>query len=319
VNMVILQRPGQRVTVAWDAGPQPATAVIPAHGTNAILVDKSGVITPTAPAVDGAYHLALEPSTNNSDPRDRTLYLVGGSPLILVEQAPDVTSTASAPPTAPPVATPTATAPPVATPVPAATPAPFLAAHPVGSPPASAHARYFAATRHTLGGPFLAFYNAHGGAAVVGRPLTEPWSVGKATYQIFERLELRCTGRCLGPRAKGRVTVEPLGLWFTRSQRFQPSSRMRGHDTSYRYFPATHQALSGSFARFWAAHGGAAVLGLPISPQLYERVPGARLYLRVQYLRNARLELWPSRPRHDTVRVGLLAELYLRVIVVSHR
>src|ERR671932_2233084 len=327
VNMVILQRPGQHVTVVWDASPQPATAVIPAHGTNAILVDKSGVITPTAPAADGAYHLALEPSTNNSDPRDRTLYLVGGSPLILVEQALDATSTPSAPPTAtaaviptaPPVATPTATAPPVATPVPTAPPAPFLAAQPVGPPPASTHARYFAATRHTLDGPFLAFYNAHGGAAVVGRPLTEPWSVGKATYQFFERLELRCTGRCLGPTAKGRVTVEPLGLWFTRSQRFRPSSRMRGHDTSYRYFPATRQALSGSFARFWAAHGGAAVLGLPISPQLYERVSGTRLFLRVQYLRNARLELWPSRPHHDTVGVGLLGEMYVRVIVVSHR
>ncbi|HKO24004.1 MAG TPA: hypothetical protein VJY65_04610, partial [Chloroflexota bacterium] len=288
--------------------------LIPAHGTNAILVDKSGMITPTAPAADGAYHLALEPSTNNSDPRDRTLYLVGGSPLILVEQAPDATSTASAPPTATAAAIPTATAPPVATPVPTARPAPFLAAQPVGSPPASAHARYFAATRHTLGGPFLAFYNAHGGAAVVGRPLTEPWSVGNATYQIFERLELRCTGRCLGPRATGRVTVEPLGLRLTRLRHFRPSSRMRSHDTTYRYFPATHQALSGSFARFWVAHGGAAVLGLPISPQLYERVPGARLYLRVQYLRNARLELWPSRPRHDSVRVGLLGAMYLRVL-----
>jgi hypothetical protein len=70
--------------------------------------------------------------------------------------------------------------------------------------------------------------------------------------------------------------------------------------------------LSGPFARFWAAHGGEAVLGVPISPQLYERVPGARLYLRVQYLRNARLELWPSRPGHDTVRVGLLGAIYLR-------
>jgi hypothetical protein len=153
VNMVILQRPSQRVTVVWDAGPQPATAVIPAHGTNAILVDKSGVITPTAPAADGAYHLALEPSTNNADPRDRTLYLVGGSPLILVEQAPNATSGAPATPTAPPVATP----------VPTATPAHSCRRSPSARLLSSAHARYFAATRHTLSGPFLALYNAHGG------------------------------------------------------------------------------------------------------------------------------------------------------------
>jgi hypothetical protein len=332
VNMVILQRPGQRVTVVWDARPQPATAVIPAHGTNAILVDKSGAITPTAPAADGAYHLALQPSTNNSDPRDRTLYLVGGSPLILVEQVPSATSTAPATPGATVPATPTATATPVATPVPTATPARFLpaqpgasqgvspgeiprpkaAAQPVGPPPPSAHARYFAATRHTLSGPFLAFYNAHGGAAVVGLPLTEPWSAGKTTFQIFERLALGCTGRCLGPTANGRVAVEPLGLWLTRSRHFRPSPRLRSHDTSYRYFPATRQALSGPFARFWATHGALAVLGPPISPEIYERVPGARLDLRVQYLRNARLELWPSGRGRATVRVGLLGATYLR-------
>ena len=93
---------------------------------------------------------------------------------------------------------------------------------------------------------------------------------------------------------------------------------MRGHDTSYRYFPATHQALSGPFARFWAAHGGATVLGPPISPQLYERVSGARLFLRVQYLRNARLEFWPSRPGHDSVRVGLLGAIYLPALTTNH-
>jgi hypothetical protein len=42
-------------------------------------------------ATDGRYTLSLEPSRNNSDPRDPTLYLVGGSPLIVVE---DVSPTA---------------------------------------------------------------------------------------------------------------------------------------------------------------------------------------------------------------------------------
>ena len=58
--------------------------------------------------------------------------------------------------------------------------------------------------------------------------------------------------------------------------------------------------------------GGATVLGPPISPQLYERVPGARppAGLRVQYLRNARLELWPSRPGHDSVREGKFHTVY---------
>jgi hypothetical protein len=47
-------------------------------------VDKYGQARPLA-ATNGAYPLTLEPSRNNSDPRDATLYLVGGSPWIVVE------------------------------------------------------------------------------------------------------------------------------------------------------------------------------------------------------------------------------------------
>ncbi len=91
VNKVLLQRPTeqgtQRVTVIWNASPQPSQVVLPAQGTSAQLVDKYGrasILTPR----DGGYLLSLEPSRNNSDPRDPTLYLVGGSPLIIVEDLP---------------------------------------------------------------------------------------------------------------------------------------------------------------------------------------------------------------------------------------
>jgi hypothetical protein len=66
---------------------------VPASAASARLVDRIGGVRQVTP-VNGAYQLDLEPSGNNSDPRDQTLYLVGGAPWILVE---DVTGAAATP------------------------------------------------------------------------------------------------------------------------------------------------------------------------------------------------------------------------------
>jgi len=94
VNQVVLDRENQRVTVVWNASPNPTEVALPAQGATAQLVDKRGQVTTVTPQA-GVYRLSLEPSRNNSDPRDPTLYLVGGSPLILVE---DLPSSAPSPP-----------------------------------------------------------------------------------------------------------------------------------------------------------------------------------------------------------------------------
>jgi hypothetical protein len=86
VNVVVLDRGPQRVTVVWNASPDRVQFALPAQsGAAAQIVDKNGEIAQVV-ARDGAYSLNLEPSRNNSDPRDPTLYLVGGSPLIIVEE-----------------------------------------------------------------------------------------------------------------------------------------------------------------------------------------------------------------------------------------
>lgn len=115
VNTVVFDRESERVTVVWNASPQAVQFVLPARSASARLVTKYGQVT-TIIAQNGGYALSLEPSRNNSDPRDPTLYLVGGSPLIVVE---DVTQ-----PTPTPVPTqvprPTTAPIPTPTPVPAA-------------------------------------------------------------------------------------------------------------------------------------------------------------------------------------------------------
>lgn len=315
VNMVVMQRPGQRVIAVWDAAPVTATAVITAIAPSAQLVDKYGSVTTVTPEPDGAYHLTLEPSSNNSDPRDRTLYLTGGSPLILVEQMPQATSTPTTSPTATRTPTVAATATPRPTPTPVLIRKAFPPAQPVAPPAASSRMRYFAATRHSLGGAFLSYYVQHGGMEIVGRPLTEPWRAKAVTYQLFEHMLLSCTG-CTRSGV-GRVSAAPLGLLVTQGRRFAPVSLAVTNDAGYRYFPATHHSLRGALARFWTAHGDQMVLGLPISEPLTERVAGAVKPIRVQYLQNVRLEQWPDGHGGFNVRVGRLGADYLNLLTTG--
>jgi hypothetical protein len=126
VNVVVMDKGAQRVTVVWNAGPRPGTVSLPAYSRAATIVDKYGHEQPLA-ATNGYYELNLEQSRNNSDPRDRTLYLVGGSPWIIVEDmsqaiapAPTLTFTPTPTPTSTPTPAPTATLLPGQTPPPTA-------------------------------------------------------------------------------------------------------------------------------------------------------------------------------------------------------
>lgn len=84
VNLVTMERGAERISVVWNASPEPVSVALPARAPTAWLIDKYGRTTDLTPR-DGAYTLLLEPSRNNSDPRDPSLYLVGGSPWIVVE------------------------------------------------------------------------------------------------------------------------------------------------------------------------------------------------------------------------------------------
>jgi hypothetical protein len=114
VNVVVVDRVVDRVTVIWNASPDPVHLALPAHSLAAQIVDKYGRTAPLL-AQGGYYQLNLEPSRNNVDPRDRTLYLVGGSPFIIVE---DMRQQIVPAPTQ--IVTPTPTLPP--TPIPSPTP-----------------------------------------------------------------------------------------------------------------------------------------------------------------------------------------------------
>lgn len=85
VAQVAMERGDHRTTVAWNTSPEAVTHRIPASSKQATLVFKDGK-TQTIQPKNGFYVLDLEPSQHNADPRDPSIYMIGGEPLIVDEQ-----------------------------------------------------------------------------------------------------------------------------------------------------------------------------------------------------------------------------------------
>lgn len=85
VYEVVLRRPGYQITVAWDNRPVPAAVDVTALASTALSVSKIGVVTPIV-AQHGIYHFTLAAATDNSNLADPTDYVIGGTPIILVEK-----------------------------------------------------------------------------------------------------------------------------------------------------------------------------------------------------------------------------------------
>jgi hypothetical protein len=187
----------------------------------------------------------------------------------------------------------------------AAAPLTPLPTAPVAPPRPQRGLQYFPQTRHTVRGPFLAFYARYGGLRIFGLPLTEALVERGQRVQYFERARLVLTG--------SRVQISPLGVWLSAGRRFPTVAPFRSASAAV-YFPATHQALAGAFLAFWRHNHGALLFGAPISEPFYEQNGDGtgRRYL-VQYFQNARmeyhLELAGTR---NVVTLGLLGQQYLQ-------
>jgi hypothetical protein len=85
VAQVAMERGDHLTTVAWNTSPEQVTHKIPANAKQATLVYKNGK-TETIQPKNGFYVLDLPPSSHNADPRDPSIYMIGGDPLIVDEQ-----------------------------------------------------------------------------------------------------------------------------------------------------------------------------------------------------------------------------------------
>ncbi|HWE60849.1 MAG TPA: hypothetical protein VHB98_03985, partial [Chloroflexota bacterium] len=85
IASVVLQRPGERITVLWDQRPAATVARLQAHAPRAMVYDKFGQAKGIR-AVHGTYTLRLTGATDNTNPANPRDYVIGGSPWIVVEQ-----------------------------------------------------------------------------------------------------------------------------------------------------------------------------------------------------------------------------------------
>ena len=87
VQAVTLRRPGGRIVVLWSKEPRAASVRLGALASSARVYDRTGVER-TVTAGNGQYALDLAPATLNTAPERPDRYLLGGPPLIVVEEGP---------------------------------------------------------------------------------------------------------------------------------------------------------------------------------------------------------------------------------------
>lgn len=162
-------------------------------------------------------------------------------------------------------------------------------------------ALYFGETGHSLSGTFLQYWQARGGLAIFGYPISEEFTEvsptdGKLyTVQYFERNRFELHPENVG--TPHEVLLGLLGSEGIRGRTFAP-----GQPTSDGlWFAETSQNLTGRFLEYWQARGGLALFGYPISPLVEEN---GRM---VQYFERNRFELHPEKaPSGYDVLLGLL-------------
>jgi hypothetical protein len=164
--------------------------------------------------------------------------------------------------------------------------------------------RYFEETGHTIEGAFLAFFETHGGLSTFGYPLTVVFDEDGHDVQYFQRarFELHDKGK-----PSERVVLGALGTALHEAEPPIPAADIPPPDHADRfYFAETGHTLSFAFLRFYQEHGGADLLGYPITEWILE--PNGRI---VQYLERGKLEWYPENPLGKRVQLGMLGTIYV--------
>lgn len=180
---------------------------------------------------------------------------------------------------------------------------------------AAAGSQFFPATGYTVSGPFLAYWQAHGGLAIFGNPISEAqterdtFRSRTALVQWFERARFE-----LHPERAGtpyEVELSLLGQQATVDRVGEPpfqrvASFPNSADTTF--FSETGHGLTSGFKQFWEAHGALPIFGYPISEAFAEQNPSDGQPYRVQYFERARFEYHPAHPPDYQVELGLLGK-----------
>jgi hypothetical protein len=178
------------------------------------------------------------------------------------------------------------------------------------APPAGGPCQFFAATNQQVCGRFLAYWNAHGGLAINGYPISdahpETLEDGQPyTVQYFERVRME-----YHPASSDPAYQVQLGQFGRTLHPADPSAT-----PGTNYFPATgHNVTRQAFLAYWNAHGGLAQFGYPLSEEFSEQLEDGQTYT-VQYFERARFE-W--HPENADPQYQVLLGQFGRRVLASH-
>ncbi len=168
---------------------------------------------------------------------------------------------------------------------------------PVGSGYAQGGSRTFPETGKTVKGRFLEYWNANGGLAQQGFPISDEFQErsdtnGKTyTVQYFERAAFEAHPE---NKAPFDVLLSLLGNFLYKQKYPNGAPNQQASTTNPRKFSETGKTLGGKFRSYWEANGGLAQQGFPISDEFQERSDlDGKTYL-VQYFERAVFELHPE-------------------------
>ena len=168
----------------------------------------------------------------------------------------------------------------------------------LGCVPSSTMSRessYFPGSGHYVWEPFLSYYQAAGGAAVLGEPISDQRLENSAMVQYFANVRLEWDPIIC------QVRLSSAGLMLGYSQPAVPQSQVaKEHPEQFRYYRQTGHTLAPALKAFYDANGGPEMFGFPIGEVLIGNG------LTVQYFERACLEWDPGRPEGSQVCLGKL-------------
>jgi len=161
--------------------------------------------------------------------------------------------------------------------------------------------RYFSETGHNVRGKFLEFFEAHGGLAVFGYPLTDEFTQDDRHIQYFQKVRMDWHPEFPEPyNVQLGLLGDELGY---RKPPISSAEIPPANHPQRRYYPQTGHTVSFAFLTYFDEHGGLDIFGYPITEFLIER---GRI---VQYFQRACLEWHPENPHPYKVQLGLLGEI----------
>lgn len=175
---------------------------------------------------------------------------------------------------------------------------------------AQSGSRTFPETGQTVQGKFLAYWEANGGLAQQGLPLSAEMQEisltnGKAyTTQYFERAIFEMHPENQAPQD---VLLALVGVFQYNRKYPDGASGQKANATAGAIkFPETGFTVGGKFLDYWGKHGGVAQQGFPISEEFQEKSDLDGKTYTVQYFQRGVMELHPENQAPNDV---LLSQL----------